>query len=663
VSRVLGDRYELIERVGSGGMASVWRARDQVLDRMVAVKLIHEHLADDTRFVEMFRHEARHAASLTHPNVVALHDWGVDGATPFMVMEFVEGQSLREKLRSTPRLSISETRSIIGQVLAALGYAHDRGIVHRDVKPGNILVAAFGTGGPFVKVSDFGIAKAIADETRLTGTGTIGTLGYSAPEQSAGEEPTPAVDIYAVGCVLYECLSGAPPFVGEPVAVALQHQRARVPPLRKGRPDVSKDLESVVLSCLAEDPRRRFASASELAATIAKLPKDPDVGAAPTQATVSSASHERTPGLRGRVLPVALAGVLVVGAVITLLAIRGGGGTTRTVRAGLRIPGATRQLVYIDHQSDVWYYDARRGTNNRLTSDGKTNEHVLPAFLDASIVSYLVASTSGSAGPVPDTFVYAELGGASSPQVLFTSSGEVKAYAWSPDGKTLAYLSLPGVVNFYTPVTNTTRPLRVLGTEQNSDRLGEDDHRSIAWSPDGQLLLVSDTHLSPPAQGTMWVLRLDGSNAIDPIAGTYPLWSRDGKTVFFKSFGTDQRWFALSLANGARKPLTNIRHDAVFPNLAPDGHALTYSDWTSDPRAYVYDLRTKVEKAVADEVVSPVWLSSRTTLATQVGPCSFPVDCYDSSNALPTSSIISAPTKDTRVVRIDRTADPSVFPR
>jgi len=349
--------------------------------------------------------------------------------------------------------------------------------------------------------------------------------------------------------------------------------------------------------------------------------------------------------------------------VTTLLAIRGGGGTSRKAQAGLRIPGATRQLVYIDRQSDVWYYDARRGTNNRLTTDGKTNEHVLPAFRDASIVSYLVASTSGSAGPVPDTFVYAELGGASSPHVLFTSSGEVKAYDWSPDGKTLAYLSLPGVVNFYTPVTNTTRQLRVLGTEQNSDRSGEDDHRSIAWSPDGQLLLVSDTHLSPPAQGTMWVLRLDGSNAIDPIAGTYPLWSRNGKTVFFKSFGTDQRWFALSLADGARKLLANIRYDAVSPNLAPDGHALTYSDWTSDPRAYVYDLRTNVEKVVADEVVSPVWLSSRTTLATQVGPCSFPVDCYDSNKALPTSNIISAPTKDTRVVRIDRAADPSLFPR
>ena len=415
MSRVLGDRYELIERVGSGGMASVWRARDQVLDRMVAVKVIHEHLADDTTFVERFRREARHAASLTHPNVVALHDWGLDGATPFMVMELVEGQSLREKLRSTPRLSISETRSIIGQVLGALGYAHDRGIVHRDVKPENILVAAFGTGEPFVKMSDFGIARAIADETRLTGTGTIGTPGYSAPEQTAGEEPTPAADIYAVGCVLYECLSGTPPFVGEPFAVALQHQRAPVPSLRKDRPDVSKDLEAVVQSCLVKDPRRRVASASELAATIAKLPKDQDVGAAPTQATVSSASYERTPGWRRRVLPVALAGVLVVGVVITLLVIRAGGGTTRNVQAGLRIPGATRQLVYIDRHSDVWHYDARRGTNNRLTTDGKINQHVLPVFRDTSTLSYLVASTTGTAGPVPDTFVYAELGGHKQP--------------------------------------------------------------------------------------------------------------------------------------------------------------------------------------------------------------------------------------------------------
>src|SRR5262249_30574710 len=263
--RVLAERYELIERVGSGGMASVWRGRDQVLEGLVAVQLIHEHLADDSTFVERFRREARHAASLSHPNIVALHDWGLDGGEPFMVMELVEGESLRQRLRATPRLTIEEARSIISQVLAALEYAHAHGIVHRDIKPENILLAEFGTGQPFVKVSDFGIARAIADETRLTATGAIGTPGYSAPEQAAGEDPTPAVDIYAVGCVLYECLAGGPPFVGEPFAVALQHQRSPVPSLRFVRPDVPRELEALVVRCMEKDPKRRFGSAHDLA--------------------------------------------------------------------------------------------------------------------------------------------------------------------------------------------------------------------------------------------------------------------------------------------------------------------------------------------------------------------------------------------------------------
>lgn len=279
--RVIGARYELTERLGSGGMAGVWRGVDRSLQRPVAVKLLHPSFAADTAGAERLRREARHAASLSHPNVVTVYDTGEDDdGTPFIVMELVEGRSLHDVLRERAPLPAAETARIGRSVLAALDHAHRKGIVHRDVKPGNVLVTQDGD----IKVTDFGIAKGLDDTAGLTQTGTLmGTASYLAPEQVAGLGVTPVSDLYALGCVLYECLTGSPPFRGDnAVAVAHAHQHAPVPPLRRQRPDLPVAFEQVVMRALEKDPARRFSNAAEMDAAIAATGLDTAADERPT---------------------------------------------------------------------------------------------------------------------------------------------------------------------------------------------------------------------------------------------------------------------------------------------------------------------------------------------------------------------------------------------
>ncbi len=236
--RTLAERYELSSKIGSGGMGTVWRAKDKTLDRDVAVKILHEGLASDAIFAERFRREAKAAASLAHPNVVTVYDTGEDDGIPFIVMECHDGESLHTRLHRDGALPAEDTARIGRSVLAALGHAHSRGLVHRDMKPANVLLD---TTTNEAKVVDFGIAKGIEDTGGgLTRTsGLIGTAAYLSPEQVSGKNATPASDLYAVGCLLYACLVGEPPFGGgSPVAVAMAHVRDHVPPLRDRRPDV-----------------------------------------------------------------------------------------------------------------------------------------------------------------------------------------------------------------------------------------------------------------------------------------------------------------------------------------------------------------------------------------------------------------------------------------
>ncbi len=256
---VLGGRYELLRVLGSGGMAVVWLATDRVLDREVAVKVLRDQYAADPVFRARFTREALHAARLSHPGVVTTFDAGVDEGTAYLVMEVVHGRTLHEVLRADGPLPVDQAIGIAADVCDALDAAHRAGIVHRDIKPGNILI---GDGGR-TQVFDFGIARA-EGLTALTQVSTlIGTPAYIAPEQAAGGDAGPQSDLYAVGCVLTEMLTGSPPFAAEsPVAMLYQHIHDVPPVPSSSRPDVGADVDRVVAHLLAKDPADRPAGAA-----------------------------------------------------------------------------------------------------------------------------------------------------------------------------------------------------------------------------------------------------------------------------------------------------------------------------------------------------------------------------------------------------------------
>src|ERR1700761_605726 len=265
--RLLGDRYELDGVVGRGGMAGGSRAHDIRLDRTVAIKTLRTDLARDQTFQARFRREAQSAASLNHPSIVAVYDTGEDmvGHTPvpYIVMEYVDGRTLRELLRDDRRLLPERALEITDGVLRALDYRHPHGIIHRDIKPGNVML----TRQAEVKVMDFGIARAVSD-TQATMTQTaqvIGTAQYLSPEQARGERVDARSDLYSTGCLLYELLTGRPPFTGDsPVAIAYQHVREEPIPPSRLDPEVPPWADAIVLKAMRKDPGDRYQSAGEM---------------------------------------------------------------------------------------------------------------------------------------------------------------------------------------------------------------------------------------------------------------------------------------------------------------------------------------------------------------------------------------------------------------
>jgi hypothetical protein len=290
--RLLGNRYELLSVLASGGMGRVWRGRDVLLNRPVAVKVLRSEFTGDPAFVSRFRAEAQHAALLQHPNIAAVFDYGEleeqGERLAYLVMELVEGESLATLLARERRLAVPRTLSILRQTAAALAAAHAAGVVHRDVKPGNVLVGRDGA----VKIADFGIAWS-ASSVPLTSTGqVIGTAHYLSPEQAAGGKATPASDVYALGAVAYECLAGRRAFEGEnSVQVAVMHIREEPDPLPAGTPT---EVRRIVEHAMAKDPAARFRDGAALLRAVEQLPATLTAGAAAAAATPSVSTTTRT---------------------------------------------------------------------------------------------------------------------------------------------------------------------------------------------------------------------------------------------------------------------------------------------------------------------------------------------------------------------------------
>jgi len=371
----VAGRYRLDSRLGAGGMSTVFMALDTVLERPVAVKLLAEHLADDEAFVARFRREALAAARLQHPNIVQVFDSGLDepSGRHYIVMEYVEGPSCADLIRDQGVLDIGQAVSIVRDACHGLDYAHRAGVVHRDVKPGNLLISK-DTGA--AKLADFGIAKA-AEQTRITQVGSVlGTAAYLSPEQATGAESTPASDIYSLGVCAYQFLSGRLPHeYGSLTELALKQQSESAEPIRSYRPEVPEALDRAIRVCLERDPQARYASALDMAdamdaglrgdqsqvtqvlertGILGAAAVDPDATQAmprtemgrmeplpprtgmmepvrpPTPAQQRREARERQPKRKGRGqglrrLVVALAAILAIVAVILILTSSGGG--------------------------------------------------------------------------------------------------------------------------------------------------------------------------------------------------------------------------------------------------------------------------------------------------------------------------------------------------
>jgi eukaryotic-like serine/threonine-protein kinase len=348
VGEVVADRYELEELVGTGGMSSVFKARDRLLERPVALKILHEHYLSDPDYVERFRREARAVAQLAHPNIVTVIDRGEQDGRQFIVFEYVDGENLKQVVSREGPMPVREAVELALQVAKALGYAHDRGIVHRDVKPQNVILNEDGR----AKVTDFGIARSL-DVDGVTQTGAVlGTSDYIAPEQAQGQQVDEKTDVYSLGVVLYELLTGELPFRGEGfVAVAMQHVNEPPPNVLDRRGDVPPRLGLVIERAMAKRPEDRHASMNELVADLEASLRELDGYGDESERTLvvpAAARRGRRARPRRRRPPlflILLALGVLAGAAAVFLLVDGtyndGGGTTPPAPSNVRLTGSS----------------------------------------------------------------------------------------------------------------------------------------------------------------------------------------------------------------------------------------------------------------------------------------------------------------------------------
>lgn len=268
IGKVLGGRYEIIEKIGGGGMALVYKARCQLLNRYVAVKILRDEFTNDEEFIKKFRHESQAAASLSHPNIVSIYDVGSEGNIYYIVMEYIKGKTLKQIIKENGKLTPEQTINYSIQIAEALQHAHNNHIVHRDIKPHNIMVTEDGR----IKVTDFGIARAATSTTMTNTSNVIGSVHYFSPEQARGRFTDEKSDIYSLGIVMYEMITGKVPFEGEsPISIALKHVEEDILPLRKIDASVPENIEYIIMKCVRKNQSERYSNAGELLRDLRKI--------------------------------------------------------------------------------------------------------------------------------------------------------------------------------------------------------------------------------------------------------------------------------------------------------------------------------------------------------------------------------------------------------
>ena len=364
---VINDRYEVHKRIGRGGMADVFSARDLLLDRQVAIKVLFPEFATDDNFVERFRREAQSAANLSHPNIVNVYDWGKYEGTYFIAMEEVQGRTLADVLKTNGQLTSKQAAEIASEVAAALGFAHEKGTAHRDIKPANILIGRNGQ----VKVADFGIARAMnaPTETNLTQVGSVmGTATYFSPEQAQGAQPDPRSDLYSLGIVMYEMLAGRPPFTGDnPVSIAYKQVHDAPQPLVQIVADVPKGYEAMVAKLLAKDPQVRYPSAGALRDDLRRFRNDE-----PVQALADAAATKVRTDEAATAATVAAAAAAAAAVTATTANPQAGAAPVNPQAAGVPSTGMYEAGYPTGASSEADYYDS---------GGSRTGWYALAAFL------------------------------------------------------------------------------------------------------------------------------------------------------------------------------------------------------------------------------------------------------------------------------------------
>lgn len=605
--RALG-KYVILDEIGRGGMGAVYKARDVELDRIVAIKVLSPYLVGEPHLVQRFMREARVAANLDHPNIVAIYDIGGEGGYYYFVMKYLEGRPLKEIIAQRGPLPLDEVVNIVRQLASALDYAHRQNLIHRDVKPGNVIVGPDG----HVTLTDFGLAK-VVESMKLTASGeTFGTLEYMAPEQARGEAG-PASDIYSLGVMAYEMLTGRLPFQGTNQATLLyQHLHEPPPPLRRWNPAVPPEVEQVVLKAMAKEPAERPATAGELARELERAarqalfaaptprPGEPEKAAPPPSRQARPALAFLLPFLaflrrrRWAVLGGAGAVLLLALVILGTLFLFGHGATAPAPATPETTPEATLPFVFALRPSSVF-----------LPLVGKAPPTPRPA-VPARLALFCHLEEWEGRGRLS----YWEWGWKeATPWPGLPKHPVDSQVSWSPDGQWLALIISEAGYPYLYRLHLDGSGLSLLA---EAGRVKEDP----AWSPDGKAIVYA----AGPRQGDrgLFLLPAEGGQArnLTPTPGDdwAPAWSPDGKYIAFvsnRAGPNNTEIYRLEVASGQVERLTDSPGEDIFPSWSPDGKSIAFlSNRSGEFRLYRMDIQGgEVEElyAGAVELERPTW--------------------------------------------------------